>query len=743
MTEQEFNQQHKEFLQASLESPMPWIGMYIAAASLVCSVAMAGDVIHGIRRKKLWFPSKYFTMNAASLTVLAVAMKLPVDLTTAMWGRKYSLAKLSSNVFMITVMGNFLISFASMKNNEIFMNIVAFGILLITIIVNNCIQMHTWGDVTDDDVFKTHIKFDIISMLVLFVTLNSLVLTIPTAKRYIELKYNELHETTCEVGKLEEIGKLTHQKLKEVVEKYWVMAETGSPQFVMALSVVTATSGPICLASALSLIRADILSKRDAYFYNIDGGIGSSYGWSISFILIIQYIGVVVGTIAPVCRWFIATSINCNNLFTNTHHKEFKLVETYWIQRLVDWKAAPLPFPIRSVKCKKVIGSAKILVLNVCIAVQVGIVVASKLVQLISIIITLPLFSCFYFCKRMKEDPESNASTNNRSLYPENTSPKLDLYVLQLEGEAKLPKIIMKNMCHELNQVIQMGKSKQPKNLTELLQKTNNNFKGVADFDKTNQVPKSWTMSVVNLTSIAIALPNIESYTVDRLISSVSEGLLYAGLVEESFSSKGDNRRNLKCVADLVWAGVELNRKWLDKDLRKLPLAGKTIEGTLQALIDITEKATFEFQRSVTERSKVLATNSMHKISQTILNDYKSNMDARTDGHLFEQLSIMIADILGASLSNLPRVVVKKCYHGAIEEREKSIKLAAHLLGETEEILEIIKHHQLPSLCGDRAAYIDEWHAYMMQKNPPAIIPSLNNEIVASSSGELHINVVE
>lgn len=69
-------------------------------------------------------------------------------------------------------MGNFLISFASMKNNEIFMNIVAFGILLITIMVNNCIQMHTWGDIQGDDVFKLYIKFDNISMLLFFVTLN-------------------------------------------------------------------------------------------------------------------------------------------------------------------------------------------------------------------------------------------------------------------------------------------------------------------------------------------------------------------------------------------------------------------------------------------------------------------------------------------------------------------------------------------------------------------------------------------
>ncbi|KAH7844307.1 hypothetical protein Vadar_026644 [Vaccinium darrowii] len=321
----------------------------------------------------------------------------------------------------------------------------------------------------------------------------------------------------------------------------------------------------------------------------------------------------------------------------------------------------------------------------------------------------------------MKVDPvsESCASTNNGSSEPESSSAELDLYVLRLEGEAKLPKIIVKNICHELNQVIQKGKSQQPKNLKELLQKSNDDLKGVADFDSTSHVPNCWTMPVVNLTSIAIALPYIESHLVDHLICSVSEGLLYAAVVEECFSSKGDNMINLKCAADVVWAGIEHDGKWLNWDLRKLPLEGKTIEGTLQTLVDIAEKATSEFEGSVTGGSKVLAANSMYRISQTILKDYEGNMDAHIDGNLFEQLSVMIADILGACHLNLPRVIIQKCYRNAIEEREKSVSHAAFLLGKTEEILKILEHKQLPCLSGDRPAYIDEWRSYMMQKDPP------------------------
>ncbi|KAH7842682.1 hypothetical protein Vadar_008011 [Vaccinium darrowii] len=56
MSEQDYDQ----WIQASLDSPMPGIGMYVAAASLVCSVAMAGDVIHDILPEKALVPMQVF-----------------------------------------------------------------------------------------------------------------------------------------------------------------------------------------------------------------------------------------------------------------------------------------------------------------------------------------------------------------------------------------------------------------------------------------------------------------------------------------------------------------------------------------------------------------------------------------------------------------------------------------------------------------------------------------------------------
>ncbi|CAK9173204.1 unnamed protein product [Ilex paraguariensis] len=738
--------------QNKYEAPMPVIGLYVAAASLVCTLAMAADVIHGFRHKKLWFPCKFFTVNAASLTILAVAMKLPVDLTSAMEGYLDQLAKLISNVFMTTVMGNFLTSFASMDDNTIFMNITALGILGITIIVNIFIQL-----LTSLLHFQTTLEiFVIIFMFILFVTSCFSALTIPATKRSLELKYDELHKKIFN-EELGEIGKLSVQNLKVVVKKYWVMAETSGPQFVMARSVICIASGAIfVLTTALTVRVSSITIKPGFEYYYHYWKHSSSYGWSIPLIVVIQIIGIIVGTVAPTFRWIIAISFKCSQKDGNSYLNEFK-VEKYWIQRLVEWKERPLPLRIRGRKLRKLVQGTKNLILNCCIGIQIAIVVVSKAILLIPVIVISSFFSCCYYCKMLRKTlmSESGVSISPKISEPE-TDTKLDLsnYVIQFEGEGKLPNAILYNMCHGVNQVIQMGRRKQPKYLMELLWKCNN-FQGVAEFDRVNiqgthceELPNCWTLPVVTITSIAIALPNINNQMVGQLLRSVREGLLLASLVEENLCSRVD-LLNIKNTVDIVWVGVELYCKWMDQDLRKIAFNAKNSGKTLQSLADITEKIVMEFKRnmngSLMENPlnwpvKVIAANSMNRISRTILMSYEESKN-QTDEELFEQLSVMIADILGACLSNLPRLITAKCYSSAIEKREKSVRDAARLLGETKEIIKIIRQHELPSLSPDQLAYIDEWRALLQHKNPLTVTSSSNNVITSSGSGELHIGI--
>ncbi|GKF39982.1 hypothetical protein Tco_0120043, partial [Tanacetum coccineum] len=111
---------------------IPWVGLYVAGASLACTLAMAADTFQGFRQRKLWFSNKFFVLNTVSITLIAIAMKLPVDLNTNMsnddaeWdGKEVSI------IFLLTVLANFLPSLGIMDDKELLVNMVAWSILLI------------------------------------------------------------------------------------------------------------------------------------------------------------------------------------------------------------------------------------------------------------------------------------------------------------------------------------------------------------------------------------------------------------------------------------------------------------------------------------------------------------------------------------------------------------------------------------------------------------------------------------
>nr|GEU38107.1 hypothetical protein CTI12_AA449360 [Tanacetum cinerariifolium] len=72
-----------------------------------------------------------------------IAMKLPMDLNNPMPSEVDQAAKLGSMAFMCTMMSAFLPSLATMNSKELVTNIIALGVLVITLVVDVCIQIHT------------------------------------------------------------------------------------------------------------------------------------------------------------------------------------------------------------------------------------------------------------------------------------------------------------------------------------------------------------------------------------------------------------------------------------------------------------------------------------------------------------------------------------------------------------------------------------------------------------------------
>lgn len=121
----------KPFNKESFSTRTEWVGLYIAAASFICTLAMAADVVRGFYIKKLWFPCRHFTLNVATLTVLGVAIKLAMDLDNPMPGSLDQFSKVSSLVFMETSIAYFMPSLGNMEMKDVLMNMISLGILVI------------------------------------------------------------------------------------------------------------------------------------------------------------------------------------------------------------------------------------------------------------------------------------------------------------------------------------------------------------------------------------------------------------------------------------------------------------------------------------------------------------------------------------------------------------------------------------------------------------------------------------
>ncbi|KAK9150800.1 hypothetical protein Syun_009109 [Stephania yunnanensis] len=155
--------------EANYASPMPVIGLYIAAATAVCLFSILFDMLDGIKNKKPWLPCRLFSLNSVTLTLLSIASKIPVDLTTTMPTTQDQLSKLTGTTLLCICMGFMMPSLGTNRGTEGIANAAGMSILVITIAVNICIQLHTGVII----LFRTeHIIILVLMMLVLLVLIT-------------------------------------------------------------------------------------------------------------------------------------------------------------------------------------------------------------------------------------------------------------------------------------------------------------------------------------------------------------------------------------------------------------------------------------------------------------------------------------------------------------------------------------------------------------------------------------------
>ncbi|PWA42036.1 hypothetical protein CTI12_AA379720 [Artemisia annua] len=709
--------------------PMMWIGIYIAIASLVCTLAMAADLLHGLRNKKFWFPCKFFTLNAASITVITVAMKLPVDLTGEMPSYMDQAAKLGSLAFMCTIMVNLMPSLASMDNKTLLANVIGLSILVITMIVNVIIQIYTHIINSTyhsylyiyriDCVMVAHIYVAMIFLL-LIITISSS-LTIPTSKEILESKYQAINRTYLTDQQQTQMSLV--EKLRQHVRRFWVMAETGSPQFVMVSSPLSIASGVICVF--VLLMQTSVMVGFRNNYQKYGNAYGSVYKRSILFIHVTQSIGVAVGTIAPMIRCFSVLSFKLVTKLNRNHLMVCK-VEKYWTQKLYEWKENQIPFPSSSRRSRIVIYNFKNIALSLCIGFQKVLVIFCKVIWLIPIMVVKLVVYCLYCLKSLKAKLFTPPIDSRTSEINED----LSRYVLQIQDEMELAERTLRTISKSMNSFILKAEKEQNNGLLKFLKKSNG-FNGVEKFDTDQIQPlhsvelvNSWSLPIVTLTCIAVSLPHIPEDRVESLVKSVGEGLSYTHLVEESLNISSDYV-NIRKATVTLWHEFENNCKWLKNSLAKNAFEGKTSSQILNWFADKAEETILEINKSssgiMMENNipkELIAANSMYRIARTILHRDLSNIEPLSKKRLFALLNGMIADILSACFTNIPQVIIMKCHESAIEKREASVRVATKLLGKTTKILERLETIELPSMDHDKMAYIDEWRLHFNRSIP-------------------------
>ncbi|KAJ9549798.1 hypothetical protein OSB04_022341 [Centaurea solstitialis] len=701
--------------------PTVWIGIYIAIASAICIIAMAADLFHGFRNRKFWFPCKYFSLNAASITVITVAMKLPVDLSSPMPGHLDQAAKVGSMAFMCVMMANLMPSLASMDNKTLLANIIGLTILVITVIVNICIQIFT-GVITNWPIstfaggrYYISLAWAYVYMVLMFLLLIILIsssITIPTSKKILEFKYQAKSKTTSVEHR---VDMSTIEKLRQSVRRYWVMAESGNPQFVMASNPLSNASGIICVITLVT----HLVIVLDIYFTAGHGytDYQSDYKWSTLFIFITQFIGVVVGSIAPIFRCFTVLRFK---LLTRNHLMVLK-VEKYWTQMLCGWKESRLPFLSTARRSRGAINNLKNIILSLCILFQNAVVVSCKMIGLIVFII---LVVCYYCWKSMKKLCTTRIASGS-----DDTSGDLSNHVLQIQDEMEFAEITVKGISNSMNRLIQKSRNENHNDLLKLLEKSTC-FSGIEKFD-IDQVQSllsvepvnSWSLPVVTLTCIVVALPIISKDDVKSLLKGVCDSLSYTYRVEESLNSASEYVSLRRATMNL-WHEVEDSRKWLGNTLERSAYTGKTSAEILKWFADKAKEIVMKSKESINDElmesfpNKLIVANSMYRIATTILLNYQSSTEPVSDEQLFMSLSCMISDILCACLSNIPQVISTKCHESVIEKREASVHAAAKLFGRSTEIIEKLEARELPSMDPKKMAFIDEWRLYLKQSIP-------------------------
>ncbi|KAK9081247.1 hypothetical protein Syun_030610 [Stephania yunnanensis] len=266
---------------AKFSSPMSVIGLYITGATCVCLLLMLYDIFNAFRQRKPWIPCQFFTINSFTLSLLSVATKLPVDLTTSMPSAYDQLSKLCGTSLMCISIGFFRPSIVNMNESELSANLASLTLMVITIIVNVSLQMSTGA------IFLFKVEHIIVCGLM------SLLLAITASVKSAFPDY------------LSEDFRMWIRYMPRNIhslKRCYIYSYITSPQLMFCRFSNSATAGVLSTICFVVLSEATIRAYRLEGLKSFHKELVSDYKWSIWGVVGMQIVTLIVGTFAIVFR---------------------------------------------------------------------------------------------------------------------------------------------------------------------------------------------------------------------------------------------------------------------------------------------------------------------------------------------------------------------------------------------------------------------------------------------------------
>ncbi|KAK9138684.1 hypothetical protein Sjap_009278 [Stephania japonica] len=605
---------------SNYSSPMPLIGLYITAATLVCLFFILVDVSVGFRNRKRWLPCRFFSLNSVTLTLLSIAVKLPVDLTSPMPGVQDQLSKLTGTALICNSMAFFMPSLGTNTYSECFTNMIALSILAVTVVVNICIQMHT-GVIF---LFRVQHNLILCSMIILLMTLWFCFL-------YVH------NEKEASIDSIKDCLTNGRKSMFYILQMCYLYSYSSDPQFHMICKTVyNVFVSMICTLCSVVIILSAVGSLVPKVSEPCAYGV-SDYKWSMRAVVVSQLVTVIVaglGTFLRFLTWFILLP-----------SRDFKAYQ----EEFKDTDYVILRNPILRSGIQDSCATVVKIVMNFFMKWIAFLVMFPYVVVLLSL-------RNKYFKKKIRHDEDIEKFKD----LIENEKRGLEKWTLH-EGVKDMKRWIEGNKPNSLNHSKKILSKTPPttvshESLAHLLRKF---------CDSKRPGYEMSTLSLVLVARITdISVPS--SLSGSLLLSSLSEIFEVIQFVDRKMSPAFENKKKTK-LAEALLKSDKFSRHLLPKIMKKLtmkmPESDSESDSQLAQAIEILRGLKRELPTDYVREELAI-------ITEFILNHQVHG----SIEDLYECLERLFVDISIEYLIQLPHAIFKEIVECHPEECEKRIK---------------------------------------------------------------------